>query len=107
MSTNDEFKRLQEAIWERCKCICPPLTWDSLAEKHGLKTHRFRRALDLWATKMLESQPVQPSDTHSNYKAAGRPQKHSREHENVIADAVRIYADINTPLIQNGIKALV
>ena len=100
----DEYRRLQEAIFERFESTTP---WGRLATKYRVGSGIIRRSYDLWSAEYPETQPQSSNEKKFVRRSPGRPCKLKFEEEMVITDAITQYAENNAPLSRSGVRDLV
>ena len=84
-------RKMQEAVFERFNTTPTP-SWSTLSKTYGLPTIQIRRGYDRWIKHVPESQPLCPNNIHIPHNSPGRPCQLAKKEEELLADAVRMYA---------------
>lgn len=102
MSSDDEMDTLRQAVFKRFE---NHTTYKDLSDEFGISERRIRLAYQ--SMKCLDSQMQSHHDVRLEILPRGRPTKMPTRHEEAIAEAIRYFAENNTPLPREGVKDLV
>lgn len=102
-SNDEEYDKLRQTIYEYYEEERPK--WKQIARKYGVTAGKLKGCYNAWIPS--SAQPQSWHDFHFEVPSAGRPCKLGDEHESVIAEAAKYYADNQTPLSKSCLKILV
>ena len=98
--------KMQEATFDRFDTT-PTNSWSTLSQKHVLPIIQMRRGYDRWVKTFPESHPVWANDIHIPYTSPVRPCQMAKDEEDLLADAIRLYAEQNLTLKPTSVRDLV
>ena len=100
----EDHRQLQSAVLARFE---HERSWSRLSQDYSIPATTIRRAYRRWVQNAPKFQPQRPEEIHIPTQTVGCPHILTDQEETLIVQALRYFAQNNTPLTKCGVQDLV